>query len=141
MVGLPNHINDKDLIKLLKKSIASLHGKPLPLKGVAKKRGGNVGFLQFTDREQMRIFQDLFASEVFAQNPKYKLKEVTKKLNPRDFIKVKNESEEKEEEERKKEARQATPEEIAEEMKVPVADRVTPYHRFTYEEQIEKKRD
>ena len=89
----------------------------------------------------MRIFQDLFESEVFAQNPKYKLKEVTKKLNPRDFIKVKNESEEREEEERKKEARHATPEEIAEEMKVPVADRVTPYHRFTYEQQIEKKRD
>lgn len=31
-------------------------------------------------------------------------------------------------------ARTATPEEVAEEMKIPVADRVTPYHMFTYEE-------
>ena len=40
----------------------------------------------------------------------------------------------KEEEDRRREERQATPEEIAEEMKVPVADRVTPYHMFTYEQ-------
>jgi len=26
------------------------------LKGIAKKRGGNVGFLQFKDREQMKTF-------------------------------------------------------------------------------------
>jgi tRNA/tmRNA/rRNA uracil-C5-methylase (TrmA/RlmC/RlmD family) len=89
----------------------------------------------------MSVFSELFLSEVFSQNPKYKLKDVTKKLNPRDFIKVKNETEEKEEEERRKEARHATPEEIAEEMKVPVADRVTPYHMFTYQQQIEKKRE
>jgi len=67
-------------------------------------------------------------------NPKYKLKEVTKKMYPRDFTKIKNDIETKEEEDRRREERQATPEEIAEEMKVPVADRVTPYHMFTYEQ-------
>lgn len=62
-------------------------------------------------------------------------------MYPRDFTKIKNDVETKEDDERRREERQATPEEIAEEMKVPVADRVTPYHMFTYEEQIAKKRD
>lgn len=37
--------------------------------------------------------------------------------------------------------RTATPEEIAEEMKTPLADRVTPYHHLNYAEQIEKKKE
>ncbi len=44
-------------------------------------------------------------SEVFPQNMKYKLKEVTKKMYPRDFTKIKNETEAKEEEERRREER------------------------------------
>jgi len=61
-------------------------------------------------------------------------------MNIREFKAVKTDEEQKEEEERRKQARIATPEEIAEEMKVPVEDRVTPYHKFSYPEQIEKKR-
>lgn len=53
---------------------------------------------------------------------------------------MKSEEEVRVDEARKKEARTATAEEVAEEMKVGVADRVTPYHMFTYEEQIEKKK-
>ena len=57
-------------------------------------------------------------------------------MSIKEFKAVKNEEEQKEDDERKKEARTATPEEVAEEMKVPVEDRVTPYHMYSYEEQI-----
>jgi hypothetical protein len=43
MVGLPTHMVEKDLLKLFKKCCTSKEN--LPLKGVCKKRGGNVGFL------------------------------------------------------------------------------------------------
>ena len=113
----------------------------LPLKGVLKKRGQNIAFLQFKDREQLSVFQELFSAEVLPQNPKYKLRDSTKKMNPREFKPVKSEEEQREDEERRKESRQATPEEIEQEMKVPLADRVTPYHHLSYAEQIIKKRE
>lgn len=75
------------------------------------------------------------------QCPKVKVRESTKKLNSRDFKPVKTMEEQQEEAERLKESRTATAEEIAEEMKVPLADRVTPYHHMTYAEQIIQKRD
>lgn len=62
-------------------------------------------------------------------------------MNTREFKEVKNEEEMKEEEEKRKESRVASKEEIEEEMKVSLADRVTPYHSFTYKEQIEKKKE
>jgi hypothetical protein len=49
-------MNDKDLIKLFKKCMVSVQDQSMPLKGIAKKRGGNVGFLQFKDRDQMKTF-------------------------------------------------------------------------------------
>ena len=55
-------------------------------------------------------------------------------MSVKEFKVVKNEEEYKEEEEKRKERRSATPEEIAEEMKVPVIDRVTPYHKLAYPE-------
>jgi len=74
------------------------------------------------------------------QCPKVKVRESTKKLNSRDFKPVKSAEETQEEAERLKESRAATAEEIAEEMKVPLADRVTPYHHLSYEEQIIQKK-
>ena len=47
MVGLATHMVEKDLIKLIKKSLAA--HDPIPLKGVIKKRGQNFGFLSFAD--------------------------------------------------------------------------------------------
>ncbi len=55
-------------------------------------------------------------------------------MNIREFKAVKTDEEQKEDEERRKQARTATPEEIVEEMKVPVEDRVTPYHKLSYPE-------
>lgn len=69
------------------------------------------------------------------------MKDLTKRVNIKEFKLVKSDEEVVQEEEKRKEMRTATPEEIAEEMKVPVADRVTPYHKLQYEEQIEKKRE
>lgn len=88
----------------------------------------------------MQTFNDHYALELLPQNPKIKLRESTKKVNPHNFKAVRSEEEMKVEEEKRKEARTATAEEIAEEMKVGVADRVTPYHSLSYEEQIEKKK-
>ncbi|TNV80921.1 hypothetical protein FGO68_gene17410 [Halteria grandinella] len=88
----------------------------------------------------MHEFQEIHILELLPQNPKIKLRESTKKVNPSSFKAVKSEEEVKVEEERRKEARTATAEEVAEEIKVPVVDRVTPYWKYTYEEQIEKKR-
>ena len=62
-------------------------------------------------------------------------------MQARDFTEVKNEEEMKEEEEKRKESRLASKEEIEEEMKVSLADRVTPYHALSYKEQIEKKKE
>ena len=70
-----------------------------------------------------------------------KIKEVTKKINPKDFKPITSDEEQRVYEEKRKESRNATPEDIAEEMKIPLADRVTPYHHLTYAEQIEKKRE
>jgi hypothetical protein len=47
----------------------------------------------------------------------------------------------KEEEDRRKESRVASKEEIQEEMKVSLEDRVTPYAKYSYPEQIEKKKE
>lgn len=77
---------------------------------------------------------DVFALELLPVNPKVKLRESTKKLNPRDFKTVKTDEELRVDDEKRKESRQATAEEIAEEMKVPLDDRVTPYHKLSYEE-------
>lgn len=54
IVGLPTHSNEKDMIKLFKKCTPA--DVTMPLKGVAKKRGGNFGFLQFSDRDQLKAF-------------------------------------------------------------------------------------
>ena len=116
-------------------------GPELPLKGIAKKRGNNYGFLQFESPGQMNRFQELYAADFLPNNTKMKLKEVTKKINIREFKTVRSEEEQRADDEKRKENKVATPEEIAEEMKVPLADRVTPYHRLTYEEQIEKKKE
>lgn len=51
IVGIMQHMVEKDLIKFLKKGLPSIAAN-LPLKGVQKKRGQNFGFLQFADREQ-----------------------------------------------------------------------------------------
>ena len=79
--------------------------------------------------------------EFMPKNPKIKIREVTKKLNSKDFKAVKSDEDMKIDAEKRKENMTATPEEVAEEMKVPLADRVTPYHNLTYEEQLEKKRE
>lgn len=89
----------------------------------------------------MHRFQELYATEILPKFPKQKLKEATKKFNPRDFKVVKNEEEMKQEEEKRKESRLASKEEIEEEMKISLADRVTPYHNLTYEDQIQKKKE
>ena len=123
MIGLGNHMIEKDVLKLF------------------KKRGKSFAFLQFTDCYQRDHFQEVFTSEFMPQNPKMKIKEVTKKINPKDFKPIKSDEEQRVYEEKRKESRNATPEEIAEEMKTPLADRVTPYHHLTYAEQIEKKRE
>jgi hypothetical protein len=47
-VGLQGHLVEKDLVKLLRKHITATD---LPLKGIAKKRGQNYGFLQFSGPE------------------------------------------------------------------------------------------
>ena len=89
----------------------------------------------------MKVFSELFTSEFMPQNPKYRLKAVTKTLNPSDFKEIRSEEQIREDNERRKESRSATAEEIAEEMKVPLADKVTPYHHLDYPAQIEKKRE
>lgn len=127
---------EKDLIKFIRKSF---NQPDIPLKGVMKKRGTNFAFLQFADMEQMKTFQDKYYLEILPKSPKMKIREVTKKMNGKEFKVVKGEEEMKEEEERRKENRVASAEEIAEEMKISVEERVTPYYKMTYEEQIQKK--
>jgi hypothetical protein len=53
MVGIAQHMIEKDLIKFIKRYFRQ---EPIPLKGVFKKRGQNFGFLQFADRQQMQAF-------------------------------------------------------------------------------------
>jgi hypothetical protein len=53
---------EKDLIKLFKKCTTTKDS--LPIKGICKKRGGNIGFLQFKDLNQLQEFQELFATEI-----------------------------------------------------------------------------
>lgn len=84
---------EKDLLKLFKKSCANQDS--LPIKGVCKRRGGNVGFLQFSDRDQLQEFQELFANEIGPQNPKIKMKEVTKRMSVKEFKVVKTDEEQK----------------------------------------------
>lgn len=139
MIGLGNHMIEKDVLKLFKKSFTVL--PETLLKGLSKQRGKSFAFLQFTDCYQRDHFQEVFTTEFMPQNPKMKIKEVTKKINPKDFKPIKSDEEQRVYEEKRKESRNATPEEIAEEMKIPLADRVTPYHHLTYAEQIEKKRE
>jgi tRNA/tmRNA/rRNA uracil-C5-methylase (TrmA/RlmC/RlmD family) len=68
--------------------------------------------------------------------PKQKVKEVNKKMNARDFRPVKDREEMKEEGERKKERQiqSVSAEDIAEEMKISLEERVTPYYLIPYEE-------
>ena len=75
--------------------------------------------------------------------PKMRLKDSTKQINQRDFKPVKDKEEMKEDAERRKEKQMqsVTPEEIAEEMKISVEDRVTPYHHLEYKDQIKKKEE
>ena len=47
LIGLSTHMVEKDLIKLFKKSTTTKDS--LPIKGICKKRGGNIAFLQFKD--------------------------------------------------------------------------------------------
>ena len=65
-----------------------------------------------------------------------RLKETAKKINPKDYWRVKDREEMKEESERKKERQiqSVTKEEIEEEMKISVEDRVTPYHNIEYKD-------
>ncbi len=93
---------EKDVIKLIRKNFTV---KDLPLKGVMKKRGNNFGFLQFEDNEQLKAFTELFVTEFLPKNPKNKIKDVTKRMNPRDFKPVKSEQDMKEESDRIKEGR------------------------------------
>ena len=51
LIGLSTHMVEKDLIKLFKKCSTSKDS--LPIKGICKKRGGNIGFLQFKDLDQL----------------------------------------------------------------------------------------
>lgn len=62
--------------------------------------------------------------------PKMRLKEANKKINHNQFRAVKDREEYKEEADKRKEKQMQsiTPAEIAEEMKISVEDRVTPYH-------------
>jgi hypothetical protein len=62
LIGLSTHMVEKDLIKLFKKCTTTKDS--LPIKGICKKRGGNIGFLQFKDLNQLQEFQELFATEI-----------------------------------------------------------------------------
>lgn len=93
VVGLSTHMVEKDLLKLFKKCCPTRDS--LPIKGVCKRRGGNVGFLQFSDRDQLLEFQELFTNEIGPQNPKIKIKEVTKRMSVNEFKAVKTEEEQK----------------------------------------------
>ena len=77
-------------MKLIRKYMP---GPELPLKGIAKKRGNNYGFLQFESPGQMNRFQELYAADFLPNNTKMKLKEVTKKINIREFKTVRSEEE------------------------------------------------
>ena len=139
MIGLGNHMIEKDVLKLFKKSF-TVPPETL-LKGLSKQRGKLFAFFQFTDCYQRDKFLEIFTSEFMPQNPRMKIREVDKKINPNSFKAIKSDKQERVYEEKRREMRNATAEEIAEEMKVPLADRVTPYHHLTYAEQIEKKRE
>ena len=54
----------------------------------------------------MKTFQEIYVMELMPKFPKAKVKDCTKKMNSRDFKRVKGEEEMKEDEERKKESTQ-----------------------------------
>lgn len=140
LTGAQQHMVEKDVVKFLRKH---LNMEDIPLKAVMKKRGQNFGFLAFESYDQQERMKELFMNEIVPKFPKMKIKEVNKKVNSREFKPVKDREEIKEEGERKKERqmKSLTAEEIAEEMKISVEDRVTPYHHLTYPEQIKKKEE
>ena len=70
-----------------------------------------------------------------------RLREVSSRPNPKHFRALRSEEQMREDEDRKKESRTATKEEIEEEMKISVEERVTPYYQMTYAQQIEKKNE
>jgi hypothetical protein len=78
---------DKDLIKFLRKNLSPDNPNNIPLKAVMKKRGTNFAFLMFSDRDQLKSFQDLYALEMLPKFPKMKLKDVnsSKRMNSREF--------------------------------------------------------
>ena len=65
-----------------------------------------------------------------------RLKPLSKKIQHKDFHPVKAREEQKQENERKKVQlmESLTKEEIEEEMKISIEDKVTPYHHLPYEE-------
>eukprot|EP00347_Sterkiella_histriomuscorum_P007969 403346871 len=138
VTGLQPHMIEKDLIKFFMKA---LNREDLPLQGVLKKRGNNFAFLSFTDQEQLKSFKELFMTEIMPNMPKMRLKESTKKINAKEYKPVKDREGMRQDADRKKERQiqNITPEEIAEEMKISVEDRVTPYHHLDYPEQIKRK--
>lgn len=129
---------DKDLNKLFRKFF---QGRDIPIRGIMKKRGTNFAFLQFEDQEQRKEFQEVFNNEIAPSNKKYRLKEAFKSFDPKVFTPIKSTEEMKQESQEKKDKTAPTKEEIEEEMKITVEERVTPYYNLPYKDQLEKKKE
>ena len=124
---------EKDLTKFFRKI---LNMEDIPIKGLIKWRSQSHAFLSFETKEQKDRLQELFYTEIMPKQPKIRLKPLSKKIQHKDFHPVKAREEQKQENERKKVQlmESLTKEEIEEEMKISIEDKVTPYHHLPYEE-------
>ena len=139
LTGVDKHYIERDLIKYLRKYLES-GNQELPVHSIHKKRNQSFAFLNFATQEQKMLFKELFYSEMAPKvaAKRMNLRENTnyKFIDGKQFKKVKDaESMLLDGLYRKDQIqKKITDEDILEEMKTSIEDKVTPYHMFTYDE-------
>ena len=142
--GLSRHLNEKDMIKFLRKTFAGGEGKPplekIPLTSISKKRGKNVGFLQFSDMNEKKEFKLLFNKTV-KSNKRIRLREITRLDERSRFRPVKTKEEMAADSMRRREENFAsvTQADVDEVLALDIEKRVTPYAKIAYPEQLKRK--
>lgn len=146
VVGVDKHWVEKDLIKFLRKSFSQKKPAPenseegkgedeIPLKGVAKKRGKQFGFLQFSNIVEKTDFKELFASTI-APFKRYRLRDCDKIDKNKGFKPVKGSDEMAQDSLQRKLKQQAsvTQADVDAVLAESIEERVTPFAKYPYAE-------
>jgi hypothetical protein len=101
----------------------------LPLIGVIKKRGTSYAFLQFTNLDQRKAFEDTFAFTITPRKPQYRLKDALNNAEAKNFRPVKSRQHMLQDALERREQRHAevTKEDVEEVLKESIEQRVTPF--------------